>query len=173
MFSKYNKVTFSTSLGYPGSYQFYTMQFKNTGTMDALFFNDSDIYEKYTGTLKVYHHSNNSLYKTVTLPSNDTFAINFSNVVVQAGVIVKTDGTTLLSGDQETGRIVESNGEEYVKIKPNETLEIVIVAIWPDNYNNALKSYYATTTFNQSFNFEQSTINDIPKNNAYFCVGGC
>lgn len=168
-----SSVTFSTELGYPGSYQFYTLQFKNTGTIDALFVNDSDIYEKYTGNIKVYLHSNNSLYKTVTLPSEDDFAINFSNVLFQASLLVKTDGTMIVGGDSETGRIVELSGVEYVKLKPNEVLEIAIIAIWPDNDNNHLKDYYAKTTFNQSFNFEQSTINDIPKNNAYFCVGGC
>lgn len=168
-----SSVTFSTELGYPGSYQFYTLQFKNTGTIDALFANDSDIYEKYTGNIKVYLHSNNSLYKTVTLPSEDDFAINFSNVLFQASLLVKTDGTMIVGGDSETGRIVELSGVEYVKLKPNEVLEIAIIAIWPDNDNNHLKDYYAKTTFNQSFQFKQHTMEAVDKNDAYFCIGGC
>ena len=168
-------VTFNVEFGYPGSYQYYTLQFKNTGTMDALFPNDSDLYEKATGTMKVYLNSNNSLYQTITLPvkGSNKFVDNFAFVYTAVSLLVKTDGTTLEGGQGETGRIVELSGVEYVRIKPNETLEIVVVTGWPDNDNNNVKDYYATTTYNQSFQFKQHTMDAVDKDNGVLCVGGC
>ncbi len=168
-----NSVTFNAEFGYPGSYQYYTLQFKNTGTIDALFANDSHLYNQYTGEMKVYLHSNDSLYKTVTLPSDDNFAINFANIMPGEAVIVKKAGGYIVSGDNETGRIVELDGKEYVKVKAGETLEILIVSVWPDNDNNQLKDYYAKTTYNQEFPFIQYTTEAVDKNDSYFCITGC
>ena len=167
--------TFNVEFGYPGSYQYYTLQFKNTGTMDALFLNDSDLYEKATGTMKVYLHSDNSLYKTITLPdsNSNTFTSNLTYFASASSLLVKTDGTILEGGQGETGRIVELSGVEYVRIKPNETLEIIVITMWPDNDNNYVKDYYAITTYNQNFEFKQYTMDAVDKDDGVLCIGGC
>ena len=45
--------------------------------------------------------------------------------------------------------------------------------MWPDNDNNNVKDYYATTTYNQSFQFKQYTMDVVDKDDGVLCIGGC
>ena len=190
-------VTASVELEQPGSARSFTINMKNTGSIDAYLKLDSHLsgpivfdekfitteltnlstgevtsksfnfYDFYNGGTDIIDEEVN--YYTKHFPNLDVFPF-----VIKLSDGSFTDGLYDLSTEEELDEslfYVDSNGKYYLKLAPNDTLIGIPIIVW--NEGASAQGYSSKTTFTVPFDFIQKTSNMEIDPDAEPCLMGC
>ena len=179
-----NAVTISTELQYPSARRVYTVEMKNTGSMDAMLKflkpTSSDYFPSSIGVadtdIKLYNKSDDSLYQSYggTEPDIDLSNYGFSYIGDAFIVIKKEDGTFLGSDDAfiANDRLYkDSEGNNYLKVTPNESIIYFVISKWNEDAEET--DYYSVVSATYETSFQQFTSDMTLDPDAELCIGGC
>ena len=174
-------VTVSTELLYPTAFRFYTIEIKNTGSIDGMVKIDKELIpdlestiEINSVTLELYNKSNNKLYKTYNELTDDTPG-DYGETFPAHLALVTKEGQLLITDELilDSGRVYQnSKGEYYLKIKPGDTILQYMFASWGESAKQT--DYYSKLKYNFNFNIEQFVEEGLtPATDISSCYNGC
>lgn len=175
-------VTLLTELLYPSAQRLYTVEMKNTGSVDGMV----EITDEMEPVIKVareyalelYKKSDNSLYQTYnflttsssSIPDEEYGYINpwYYTMVTKEENLLITDELIL-----DSGRLYKnSEGKHYLRIKPGDTLIWNPVAMWRESAEQT--EYYSKFKFSVDINIEQFVEEGLtPATYVESCYRGC
>ena len=171
-------VSMKTGLKFPTARRGFTINFKNTGTMDAVVKANGDLPIKNDSI--IIYNSDDTIYKNLTSSSTEFRTYleefgQFSNSVL--AVIKKADGGLIIEGSDEwQARILDSANksseyEFYLKLEPNDTLVLLAWAYWDETAT--MNGYSAETTATATQDFQQVTSDMFENPEGFTCYSGC
>ena len=142
-----NKVTTSTTLLYPTAKKIYQVEYKNTGSVNAVFKMGPDATTVLQDAsmqpgaldlkLSLYNKKTNELYKTYTgLDVFEEPGYNYGYVYVDKVYIKSTSGTYLNTKTEILGNkslYKDADGNYYLQIKPGESIAFLVSANWDED----------------------------------------
>ena len=176
-----NKATINVELEYPGASRAFIVNMKNTGTIDAFIklhqllevvsgIGDSEINLKTTNIV-----TGEVTNKNYIMYDQDEYDWQFPTLDFIATWVRLEDGTYLVenSDDYQTKSMIykDSNGNNYLKISPNETLVTFGNIIWDEDAE--MQGYTSETKFAFPYEFIQKTSDMVLDPDAEVCLAGC
>ena len=180
-----NSITISTELLYPSAFRVYSIDVKNTGTVDAMIKLDDDgllILDETISinseTMKLYNKKTNALYKSF----NSMEEIAASDETDEYGYVggpfifgMKEDGSAIISDADYTAQKMvykDNQGNKYFKFAPGESIIIVFMSEWPSY--SIQTDYYAVDTISYNVYIKQFTPENLQLDtNVELCQDGC
>ena len=177
-----DKVSISSELLYPTAFRFYTIEIKNTGSIDGMVKIDKELFpdlertlEINSVTLELYNKSNNTLYKTYNCLTDDAPEEDYGGIGPFHLALLTKEGQLLITDELilDSGRVYQnSKGEYYLKIKPGDTILQYMFASWGESAKQT--EYYSKLKFNFNFNIEQFVEDGLtPATDISSCYNGC
>ena len=175
-----NMVTLSTELLYPSALRMYTIEMKNTGTIDGMVELTDEmepvikVVNEYS--LELYRKSDDTLYQSYNLlqdtnvPKKEYGQVNswYYTMLTKEGDLLITDELILNSE-----RLYENaDGKYYLRVKPGDTLIWNPFVFWDKNAEQT--EYYSKFKFNLDINIEQFVEDGLtPATYVESCYRGC
>ncbi len=163
-----NTIIANTTLLYPSAMKLYHGEYKNTGSINAVFKIGTDLTNVLGGAasedgalsaeLKLYNKETNALYKTYTgyeaLNATDNYGFAYIDKVYIKSITGEYLNTkTEILGNNSLYK--DSNGNYYLQIKPGESIVFILSANW---YRDAIQTdYYSTMKLELDMKLEQQT----------------
>ena len=171
----------------PGSARAFTVNIKNTGTIDAYLKLDSEligpaaIFEEKFMTIELTNLSTGEVTSNSFNYSEDIdyYSENFPildgiSMLIRLSNGDLSDGVYNLNTEQpldETVLYVDSNGRYYLKLAPNESLIVLTSVGW--NSDATVQGYSSKTTITIPYDFVQKNSDMVIDPDAEPCFGGC
>ena len=179
-----NKITISSELKYPSARRVYTVELKNTGSIDAVLKFDKPVsVDAYPSAInitdaeiKLYNKSNNNLYKTYTEADTDADLGDYGFIhPATAYIIIRDENGTFYTDDESfiaNNRLYkDSEKNNYLKIEPNDSIILYFVAEWSSEAEQT--DYYSVATIDYEFKMQQFVDSLELETEETLCIGGC
>lgn len=164
-----NRVTTSTTLLYPTAKKIYQVEYKNTGSVNAVFKMGPDAATVLQDAsmqpgaldmkLSLYNKKTNAIYKTYT--GEDDFeepGYNYGYVYVDKVYIKSTSGSYLNTKTEILGNkslYKDADGNYYLQIKPGESIVFILSETWDKKAEQT--DYYSIMELSIDIKLQQQT----------------
>ena len=173
-----NKVVMSVELQAPGAVRFFTIDIKNTSSIDAAVEVNSDghvVYNNAVSNLKVTNTATNEVSERSYVgmeQTYDSFGRDFPYFVLGTNIIKLENGTYIIDDADYLEKIYKDNdGKNYFKLSPNESITVLFMAEWYE-YSDK-QGYISETTFTMPIKFKQFTSDMVIDTDFEPCMFGC